>query len=179
MSKKGIVRWELLGFFFIALFGAAFHFCYEWSGSYKPLALFCAVNESVWEHLKMGFWPALFFAIAEYFVFGKKLKNFWVAKTLALYIMPILIVILYYSAKAILGDHSFWIDIAIFNIAIAVSQIISCRIITSYTDYGKYRTPAYIFLAILIAAFSLFTFFPPNLELFKDSNTGNYGIPSK
>ncbi|MGB7605154.1 MAG: DUF6512 family protein [Lutisporaceae bacterium] len=176
MNKSYIFKKELLGFFIITIVGFLLHFCFEWSGSSKPLALFCAVNESVWEHLKIGFWPAFFFALYEYFVFGRKKDNFLVAKTVALYVIPFTIAIVFYLVKAITGHHYFWLDISLFVIAIALSQIVSYRIITSAKNYSRYNRLSLILLVILIAAFSLFTYFPPKLELFKDTTTNTYGI---
>ncbi|HYE12358.1 MAG TPA: DUF6512 family protein [Patescibacteria group bacterium] len=180
MNHKRILKWEIIGFFIISLVGSAFHFCYEWSGYFKPLALFCAVNESVWEHVKMGFWPAAFYAIAEYFAFGKNKKNFIAAKTAALYMLPIIIITVYYLLEAILGKHAVWIDITLFIAAILISQWFSYKIIISYRDYSRYRGLSYILLLLIVIAFSLFTFFPPHLELFRDPPTGGYGIlPAK
>ena len=180
MNSKSILKWEIIGFFIISLVGSAFHFCFEWSGYFKPLALFCAVNESVWEHLKMGFWPALFYATAEYFAFGKTKKNFWIAKTGALYIIPIVIIGVYYLLEATVGEHIFWIDIALFIAAIFLSQWFSYKTITSHKDYSNLKTPSYVLLLLIFTAFSLFTFFPPNMELFRDPATGAYGIiPTK
>lgn len=179
MNKSFILRKELLGFFIITIIGILLHFCFAWSGSFKPLALFCAVNESVWEHLKIGFWPAFFFSLYEYFKFGRNKDNFLVGKTAALYSIPITITIVFYLIKAITGQHYLWLDISLFVLAIALSQLISYRIITSTKNYSKYNGLSLILLIILTAAFSLFTYFPPKLELFKDTPTGTYGIPSR
>lgn len=43
--------------------GSLFHFVYEWSGNNNGTAWFAATNESVWEHLKLIFWPAFLFTI--------------------------------------------------------------------------------------------------------------------
>ena len=42
------------------------HFLYRLSGGQAFAALFCPVNESVWEHLKLLFFPILFVSVAEY-----------------------------------------------------------------------------------------------------------------
>ena len=48
------------------ILGSICHFLYEFS-DYNPfLALIVPVNESVWEHLKLVFFPVLFLTIAEY-----------------------------------------------------------------------------------------------------------------
>lgn len=179
MNKRGILIREIIGFFLITIVGSLLHFCFEWSGFYKPAALFCAVNESVWEHLKMGFWPAFFYALYEYFSFGRRKKNFWVAKTAALYVIPLTITIVFYLVEALAGQHFLWLDIGMFVAAIALSQIVSYRIITGRKDYSAIKKISIALLVILTLAFCLFTYFPPQLDLFKNPHTGTYGIPSK
>jgi hypothetical protein len=58
---------ELVGMVFIILLGSMLHFTFEWSGNQPIVGVFSAVNESVWEHLKIAFWPALLYLIFEYF----------------------------------------------------------------------------------------------------------------
>lgn len=179
MDNKRIFKIELVGFILITVVGSLLHFCFEWSGSYKPAALFCAVNESVWEHLKIGFWPAFFYALYEYFAFGRQKKNFWPAKTIALYLIPLTITVVFYLVEALTGSHYLWLDIGMFVAAIALSQYVSYKVTTSKKDYSKYKGISIVLLILIIAAFSLLTYFPPKLELFKNPQNGTYGIPSK
>ena len=37
--------------------GSLFHFIYEWSNCLSVVGIIGAVNESVWEHLKILLWP--------------------------------------------------------------------------------------------------------------------------
>lgn len=177
MNGRTILLWETAGFFLIIVLGALLHFCFEWSGGSLSCALFCAVNESVWEHLKLVFWPGLLFAILEYAFWGSKAANFLVAKVTSLYIMPITIVALFYTYTAILGTHILAIDLLIFVISALFGQYSSFRIITSAGDYSILTKPAFFMLAILVLAFSLFTYCPPEQVLFVDPRTGKTGIP--
>lgn len=79
-SKKLAQTWELLGIVVIFSTGAALHFAFEWSGYWKPIAWFVAINESTWEHLKLAFWPGIIWALIGYFVVGKNLSNYWFVK---------------------------------------------------------------------------------------------------
>jgi hypothetical protein len=54
-AKKSILRWELGGIAFVVILGSVLHFAFEWSGRAIPIGPIAAVNESVWEHLKLGF----------------------------------------------------------------------------------------------------------------------------
>jgi hypothetical protein len=174
--KKSILRWELGGIAFIVGLGSVLHFAFEWSVNAIPFAPIAAVNESVWEHLKLGFWPALVYAALEYIRFGKSANNFPFAKTLGIYLIPITIVVLYYAYIAILGYGLLEVDIAIFVLAVIVGQALSYKLITASPLPERLNRFAPIALPILGILFVLFTFYPPELPLFRDSVTGGYGI---
>ena len=62
-EKRSIFWYELVGMVFIIILGTLLHFTFEWSGFQEIVGVFSAVNESVWEHLKIAFWPALLYLI--------------------------------------------------------------------------------------------------------------------
>ena len=152
------------------------HFAFDLSGNWKPLALIAAVNESVWEHLKLAFWPALFYAIFEFKYLKKSAENFIIAKTVSIYLMPIVIMALFYSYTAILGHGVFIIDILIFVIAVVIGQLVSYKLLTHAKLPQSLDKFALAFLVLLIVLFSLFTFYAPHLPIFKDPVSGGYGI---
>jgi Family of unknown function (DUF6512) len=174
--KRRVLRWELAGIVFIVVVGTVLHFAFEWSGGWIPLAPIGAVNESVWEHLKLGFWPALVYAALEYGRFGKSANNFFLAKTVGIYLMPITIVVLYYAYTAILGHGLLAVDIAVFVVAVVVGQLVSYRLLTTSPVPKRLNRFAPIALAVMVVLFVLFTFWPPQVSLFRDSVTGGYGI---
>ena len=57
---------SLLAYIIIGIAGTLFHFIYEWSGENPIVGAIASVNASVWEHLKLLFFPALFYIIIEY-----------------------------------------------------------------------------------------------------------------
>ncbi|MDH4269122.1 MAG: DUF6512 family protein [Dehalococcoidia bacterium] len=174
--KKSILRWELGGIVFIVVLGTLLHFVFEWSGRAIPIAPIAAVNESVWEHLKLGFWPALVYAALEYSRFGKSANNFLFAKTLGIYLIPITIVVLYYAYTAVLGHGLLQVDTAIFIVAVIVGQLVSYRLLIASPLPARLNRFAPIALAVLGIVFVLFTFYPPQSSLFRDPVTGGYGI---
>lgn len=104
------------------------------------------------------------------------MKNFFFAKTLGIYLIPITIVALYYAYTAILGHGSLEVDIAIFVVAIIVGQLVSYKLLTASPLPGRLNRFAPIAVVVLGILFVLFTFYPPHLHLFWDSSTGGYGI---
>jgi len=141
----------------------------------KLTALIGAVNESTWEHLKIGFWPAFIFGIIEYFSYGKKIKNFFFAKMVNFYAIPILITLLFYGYTAFMEDNLF-LDILIFIISIIVAYLLGYKILMFEKSFLKYKNLAIALIIVEIFAFSLFSYFPPQNFLFLDPLTGTYGI---
>ena len=75
-----IPKWQLGGFVFTAILGTLLHFLFDWTGGSALAALFSAVNESIWEHMKLLYYPMLLFTLWEYSVWGKKTPGFWKTK---------------------------------------------------------------------------------------------------
>ncbi|MCW4016690.1 MAG: DUF6512 family protein [Candidatus Bathyarchaeota archaeon] len=176
-TQKGIIlRYELFGMLFVSLLGGALHFTFEWSGYNPIVGAFSAVNESVWEHLKLGVWPIILYTIIEYFLIKKQTNNFFLAKTAAAYSIILVIPAIFYGYTSITGESIFAIDILSFIIAVIIGQVLSYKILT-YKQLPK-RTEwlSLIALAVLAVLFVVFTFYPPHIELFQDSVTGEYGI---
>ena len=176
-----LLAWEIVAALFILLFGSSLHFAFELSNFWYPVAPFAAVNESIWEHLKMVFWPGLLFFAVQY-AFLKNdacAEQFWTAKALCLVLMPLLIAAGWYAMVAVTGEHYFVFDIALFVGAIIAGQLLSYAVLSG--KIGADPRPRFAFLAIflLALAFTVFSFYPPRLSLFEHStlkNTGQYGI---
>jgi len=175
-ERKSTFGYELTGIVFIVIIGSMLHFTFELSGHQPVFGVFSAVNESVWEHLKLGFWPALVWALIEYRSIKKSTNNFFFAKTVGIYLIPIVIPILFYSYTAVLGESVLVIDILTFVVAVIVGQLVSYKLLT-YRRLPHIMTKiSLVALVLLGVAFVLFTFYPPHLPLFRDPVTGEYGI---
>lgn len=173
--KKNLSKWEFLGVFSIFILQSLLHFGYELT-NLKVLSLICAVNESVWEHLKIGFYGALLFYLIEYIFIGKNFSNYWFAKLVALYFIPLFILTTYYTYTGIIGHHYLWVDIMIAFLSGLFAQIISYRIIDWKKNFTMFNFISIVLIIIAIGVFSIFTFYPPHIPLFFDKTTNSYGI---
>ncbi len=172
-----VARWQLGGFLFVCAAGTALHFLYQWSGESVAAAPFAAVNESVWEHMKLLFWPMLLWAGAERAVLGGYSRGFWPAKALGILLGLALIPALYYTYTGALGVSVMWVDIAIFFVAAAAAFLAETRMLArDWRCRGGARASALVLLLLLSAAFVLCTFVPPRVPLFRDPVTGFYGL---
>lgn len=170
--------WEFGGFFFIFFMGALFHFVFEFSG-YNPLVgAIAPVNESVWEHLKLVFFPGLIFLIIEYFFIGKDFPPFFMGKAISLYIMCGTILGGFYLYTLFIEDRLIY-DIILMAIAIIIGQVVSYYISVKTSAASWTKLVSWLAIVTLGLIFVIFTFKPPELEPFKDSASGEYGILSE
>jgi hypothetical protein len=178
---KNIRSWELAGFVFVSITGTLLHFVFEWSGSSQLAAAVSPVNESVWEHLKMTYFPLIVFSAVEYIFIRSSTENFFRAKAASVYIMPAAVMLIHYSFKAVFGKSLLPADIASFYIAAGAGYYVSYRILLSS---GKSASSFFHFIypaAILIPAlvFIIFTFYPPRLPVFTIRFTAGSGLLKK
>lgn len=175
MNRK---KAQVIGFCVTAVAGTLLHFVYDWSGGAAAVGLVAPVNESVWEHLKLLVMPMLAFAVIEYFSYGRRLRNFWPVRLLSVLIGMGLIIVLYYCWSALAGGSSIAADIAIFLFSVWAAYFSSAGLLGSRTFSSKTaRALAAVGLAVLIAAFVVFSYNPPHCELFRDPQTNSYGPP--
>ena len=183
LKQANIFRWETWGILFTVLLGSLLHFSFEFSGGWRPLGIISAVNESVWEHLKLAFWPALFWTIIGWLCLRRPKTdtrpNFLLANAVGAYIMPAVIVVIFYSYTAFTGESILAVDLSSFVIAVVIGQFVSYRLWRSWISA---QSPNWLGLAMFmlgVLLFAVFTFYPPHVGLFQDPPTGGYGILSK
>lgn len=116
MNKK-LIKQLIIGIIFVAVLGSLSHFFYEWSGENTFVAFFSPVNESIWEHMKLIFFPMLLYTwyLTEKYPDNDYILSAMLAGTL---FGTFLIPIFYYAYAGILGFHISAIDISIFFISV-------------------------------------------------------------
>ena len=120
--------WPLTGFRTVAELGTLAHFAYRWSGGALLAGVFCAVNESVWEHMKLLFFPAMGCTVIQLAV--ERVQGGAVPAARALGVTAGLAAIpaLYYTYSGILGFHVLGVDIAIFYLSAALTFRLDARL---------------------------------------------------
>jgi hypothetical protein len=173
--KNQNFKWELIGMIFIVLAGGLLHFVFAWSGSWKPLAVIAAVNESTWEHLKLAFWPALVWFLIEIFYIRKTSNNFYFAKAISILLIPVSITVLFYVYTAFMEDM-LAIDLTIFVVAVIIGQGVSYKILKVKPLPRWTNVTGTALLVLMTIVFSTLTYYAPELGIFRDPVNGGYGI---
>ena len=173
--KRKIGYWQLMGFAVTSLLGTLLHFLYDWTGEAKFIAPFSGINESTWEHMKLLFIPMFVFAIFEYFFF-KDRRDFWCVKLKGIILGIITIPVLFYTYNGAIAKSPDWLIIVIFFIAAAVSYIYETRQFKNESTACRSQKVAFAALCIIALTFVIFTFATPELSIFRDPLTENYGL---
>ncbi len=174
MSSK-LFKYEVIGFVFTSIGGTIAHFLYELSGYNEIIGLFCSVNESVWEHLKLLFFPFMLYAVFEYFILSKP-KGFFGAKLIAILAGMAVTVGIYYIYNGAVGSSPDWLNIASFFIGVGVAYLTGYAIIKNKKEASAAGEIISVILIIAIgASFALFTIYPPFIPLFEDPRYAVFG----
>lgn len=174
MDKTKIRNYQIVSAIFVCILGTLLHFTYEFFGENIFVASFSAINESVWEHLKLLFFPMLLTTIIGYSYIGKNAPNFLCSKTLGIIASMLFIIIFFYTYTGIIGKSIVFVDIASFFVAVILGEYLAYKLMTS--NFKCNNIIAIIILTIILIFFVLFTYFTPNIGLFKDPVTNQYGI---
>ena len=146
-----------------SLGGAALHFLYDLLPS--PLtALFSPINESVWEHLKLLFWPMLLGAI----FLSRRSRNrprLWSAFFAALLAAPTFLLTAFYSLKAV-GVEGLGLDIALYFVSMFAGYWLAWVL---YRRKRPETAGGWLLMAVIVygASLILFTFAAPPLPIFQ------------
>ena len=168
-------NWQLAGFVFTAIFGTLLHFLFDWTGGAIVAALFSAINESIWEHMKLIFYPMLIFSVVQYKRIGSEFPNFWCVKLLGITLALILIPVIYYTYTGIFGTNVDLINITIFFLVAAFIYWLEYQLITAGLPCFDHKRWIGVILIAYVVMFSVFTFSPPEIPLFQDPTDGSYG----
>lgn len=154
-----------LAFVLTAAAGTLLHFGYDLCPS--PLVgLICPVSESVWEHLKLLYWPFL----AAGFVLNRKAidaQAAWSGTLTGLLTMPAFLLGVYYTLESGFAYTAGWLNIALYALSLALGFYLAAKL--SKTGALSWLCGVLVILAGLYgAALILFTMAPPALPIFLD-----------
>ena len=169
----------MAGFVFTSVLGTFLHFFFDLTDGNILAALFSAVNESIWEHMKLLFYPMVLFAWVEYRAWGKEDYRFWCIKLRGILLGLLLIPLIYYAYTGILGVNADWFNVTIFFIAAAAAYRLETKLFAREGGCGLCPRISMGILVGIGAAFLLLTFNPPRIPFFQDPITGSFGFLRK
>ena len=167
-KKITLLKFTILGIIFTVITGTLLHFVYDLSNGNPVVGLFAPTNESVWEHLKLLFYPATLWIIIGYRKFGKNNCNYLFPTFLGVVSGLITIPVLFYLYTFILKKDILVLDILIFIIGVIVCFSVFYFTQKNYNFCFTSNKKVILLWEIVFILFVLFTVYPPALPLFKD-----------
>ena len=162
---KKLKSYIIAGIIFVSIAGTLLHFAYEFSGRNSLLGLFVPINESIWEHTKLIFFPMLIYS----FYLNKNLLPDYPCINSSMILGEISgvisIIALYYTYSGIIGFNLAVIDISIFYISVISAFYIAYKS-TLFCTLNNHKTILYFSLTVLFFMFICFSINPPKIPLF-------------
>ena len=124
--------------------------------------------------MKLAFFPMVAFALFQCKWFGDR-QDYWKTKCLGTLITLVLIPVLFYTLKGVVGNLPEWVNIVEFFVVLLIAY---------WWEYKQFTKPdsqtkSGFYLVILLAVallFAIFTFCPPKWAIFVDPITLGRGI---
>lgn len=158
-------KYLLIGIPIIFIVGSIFHFIYDWSGNNFLVGLISPVNESIWEHLKLAFFPMAIYWISYLFINKEISKGKWLLSLFISIITAMLTVVsFYYVYTGAFGFESLILDMFSLLLGVAIGQLIGSHFYTYGFDVPT-LIPKILLIGLFIV-FVLFTISPPNFPIF-------------
>ena len=157
---------------FLLLIFQLLHYLYDWTLS-PVVAVFSGIDESNFQHWKIGFWVYLIFIGLETKIFAKEIdrkEDFIFAGLISSVLFPWIIFIIWYSIQSFAGPFTYMISEVIYAITSTYLCAIICHIINRELIQLKFSKSMKIVIIILLVIFifelTWFTFNSPWTDVF-------------
>ncbi len=152
------------------------HYCYDWFPNLF-VQIFSGINESFFQHWKIGYYAYIILTIGEFLIFRKKIadedkEKFIYSHLLSAIFLPMIVFIIWYIAPAVYGPIPiFWLEVVYSILACYVSVLLVSIFEQSFMEIPYNRTLKIIILILnllLIMQLTIFTFKLPWADIFAD-----------
>ena len=141
-------KWHLIGFFWIVIVGSLLHFTYEWSGKSTIVGYFSPVNETVWEHLKLGYFSLTFFMLIDYWPLRNKTTGYFAAKALGIISMNLFILLINFIYETVTNRSNIIFHIVLFIAGALICQYVSIKVMRKDVKSNLNKIGLFVYIAI-------------------------------
>lgn len=164
---KRLKHYTVIGIFFVIILGTLFHFLYDWTNKNFIIGLFTPINESVWEHMKLIFFPMLIYSFIMILTLKKGYPSIIPSLCFGILSGTLLVPIFFYIYTFILGKNIFIFDFATFMLSIIIAFFAVYKFTLS-DSLQPYTILLCCLVCIFLISFIIFTFYPPAIKIFED-----------
>lgn len=168
-------RLYIISFIFFTILGGLLHFAFDFANGNLFVGLFTPVNESVWEHFKLVLVPLTLFALLILFLKKDTLNNIMFATSFSVILSNIFIYIIFTLYETLGFPESVISSITIYTLGMAFGFLL-IYFFSHSTNFANTNIIGTILIFLIYISFMTTTFYPPQLEIFRDKVTNTYGI---
>lgn len=166
MMRSYTKKVEFFSAIAVMILGTFLHFVYALSHENFIVSLFAPVNESVWEHLKMIFYPVFLVTIIISIALRHKNLPVFHAHSIAVLWGLVFLIVAYYTYSGILGYSVIAVDVILFYLTVIVIYTIAANLLMKERSVMPYALPGILVFLFMTAIFILFTLYPPKIGIF-------------
>ena len=176
MNYKRLALSEAVGAVAICAAAALLHFVYDLTSGSTLALIFGAVNESVWEHVKIFTAAYCAWALLQLMWVRVPFRRYLAGKCCGLYLLMGGMIGFFYLYTGFTGHAVLWVDLISAALMVVLAQLVSYRLTTGSLRTDEFFVPALMLILLYYIMFFSFTVFPPRSELFRDPQSGTYGV---
>jgi hypothetical protein len=162
-----LIKVFVLHFIFLAL-----HYLYDWFPNLLT-SIFGGINESVFQHMKIGFFAYLLLLVVEYFWIRKALKfndQYFYARIFSAVLLPLIMMVIYLIGPLVFGQfESMLAEIVFANLALLTTSF-STFVIEAHIEKSvpavSFKIVAIFLFLMSLTQYVRFTFKPPWFDIF-------------
>ena len=155
----------IAGILFVLISGTLLHFVYGWTNHNVIAGCFAPVNDSVWEHRQLLFFPMRLYASGMAILLKERRPCILSALCSGLLAGTFCIPLFYYAYTSITGDSILLVDIALFALSTLIAFFIAFQLAQSCI-MKPYTVLLCALTCALFLCFIVFTYHPPACALF-------------
>ena len=165
-ERKRIKTTELIAFITASILGVIFHFLYDWTGQIRFIGFFVPVSESIWEHLKLIFYPITIVSLAEHYLCKVRTPDFLCIKVRSIWLGMLSTVVIFYTYVGVWGGVIEWLNIVVYFIAMAIAYCFSCKRLIHSGQIKNTSVLCIISFVVIAILFMIFSLYPPAIGIF-------------
>ncbi|MFX1395682.1 MAG: DUF6512 family protein [Promethearchaeota archaeon] len=151
------------------------HFAYDWSNENDIVGIFSGTDESVFQHMKIGFYSYSIVAMIEFLIYIKQIEKsergkFFYSRLLSMILIPWFMMVLYSTAAMFFNEQPPYVFEIIYSILMGYITLLPVLMLEAWYDKFEfsYRVKILIIVlaVIMIVEFTVFTLNKPWHDIF-------------
>lgn len=174
--KDRLKKLEIAGILFVIILSIFLQNLFNITNRNLIGVMFGSVNNSIWEFTKTLLFPYFLWSMIELLSVRTPFRRFVISKTISLYFLGLSYILITLATNLLGLCTNALPELIAAAVCVAAAQFLSMHLIKADFNTQNLYFPSIFLLLLFVALFLSFTVFPPEMYIFKDRDTGLYGI---